>query len=346
MDDRERRVRQGAGALAEVLARQVSLGRTRWTEHEVKTTLARLDELESALTVGETPRHTHVSPDALQGVANPTEVIKHDDARSNVVVSAESAAAQNPERVRPVDAPATSGARPVMPRAEESAPARDTAAVTPDVVPWAAPVPALSQPSRPDIAELARIVPGEGALVKVSDILGDCQRCGLCRTRKNIVFGAGDAKARLMFIGEGPGADEDMQGIPFVGKSGQLLTKMIGAMGLSREQVYIANVVKCRPPDNREPAPDEVAACLPFLEAQIRLVQPEVIVTLGRTALQGLTGKRGGLMSTRGQWLKYGQIDVMPTFHPSYLLREESAKAAAWADLQLVMKRLGLQRPR
>jgi len=346
MDDRERLVRQGAGALAEVLARQVSLGRTRWTDRQVQATLSRLNELESVLVAGVPAGRVSAGHNASQGVASPVESLRHDDERMNVVSGSASPRVQGAERAGPAEAHEKNESRPVLPRSDESAAVRDTPPLAPDAVPWAVPVPAVLQQSNPDIAALASIGSGEGALAQVSDILGDCQRCGLCRTRKNIVFGAGNARSRLLFIGEGPGADEDTQGIPFVGKPGQLLTKMIGAMGLSREQVYIANVVMCRPPDNREPAPEEVAACLPFLEAQIRLVQPEVIVTLGRTALQVLTGKRGGLMSTRGQWLKYNQIDVMPTFHPSYLLREESAKAAAWADLQLVMKRLDLQRPR
>jgi uracil-DNA glycosylase len=346
MDDRDRLVRQCAGALAEVLARQVSLGRARWTDRDVQATLARIDELEAILAGKKPSRGADAPEHAAQGVASSSKDVRHNDERMYVGASPGAAAVQETGELRRATDAGSGESGPIVQRPEKPGVVRDAAPPTLDAVPWAAPVSSLLQETNPDVAALARISPGDGALAQVAEILGDCQRCGLCRSRKNIVFGVGNPTPRLMFIGEGPGADEDTQGIPFVGKAGQLLTKMIGAMGLTRDDVYIANVVKCRPPDNREPAPDEVAACLPFLQAQVRVAQPEVIVTLGRTALQGLTGKRGGIMSLRGNWLKYNEMDVMPTFHPSYLLREESAKAAAWADLQLVMKRLGLQRPR
>lgn len=175
--------------------------------------------------------------------------------------------------------------------------------------------------------------------------LGDCQRCALGRTRTHIVFGVGSAKARLMFVGEAPGFHEDKQGEPFVGKAGELLDKMIGAMTLSRDEVYIANVLKCRPPENRDPAPDEVAKCSPFLERQIATIQPEVIVALGKFAANLLSGHQGSLNGVRGKWQSYKGIPLMPTFHPAYLLRNPADKAAAWADLKLVMQRLDLEIP-
>ena len=178
------------------------------------------------------------------------------------------------------------------------------------------------------------------ALQNVRDDLGDCQRCKLCHTRTNIVFGAGDAQARLVFVGEGPGHDEDMSGEPFVGRAGMLLTKMIEAMGLTREQVYICNVVKCRPPENRNPEPDEIAACRPFLTAQLAAIKPLVIVGLGRFACQTLLGGDAQLSKIRGSWQKYQGIDFMPTYHPAYLLRNPPAKKDVWADLQAVMARL------
>ncbi len=173
--------------------------------------------------------------------------------------------------------------------------------------------------------------------------LGECTRCGLCAGRNKIVFGAGDPTARLLFIGEGPGADEDRQGEPFVGRAGQLLDRIIAAMGLSRAEVYIANIVKCRPPGNRAPLPDEVGACLPFLERQIEIIQPEVIVTLGRSALQSLRGESvPSITRARGQWFRYGSIPAIATFHPAYLLRSPEAKRPVWEDMQEVMAHLGL----
>lgn len=167
--------------------------------------------------------------------------------------------------------------------------------------------------------------------------LGDCKRCGLCQDRRNIVFGAGAANARLMFVGEGPGSDEDMQGLPFVGAAGQLLTKIIAAMQLTREDVYICNVVKCRPPGNRNPAEAEIRACLPFLERQIAAVKPLFIVGLGSVAVQSLLNTTKGISKIRGQWTTYQGIKFMPTFHPSYLLRSPEKKREVWQDMQQVM---------
>ena len=187
--------------------------------------------------------------------------------------------------------------------------------------------------------------PGQ-ALDAIRAWIGDCRRCRLCEKRTHIVFGVGDPKARVMFIGEGPGADEDAQGEPFVGRAGKLLTDIITkGMGLSRSQVYIANVVKCRPPGNRDPEPDEVQACLPFLEAQIDAIRPEVIVGLGRVAIQALLKALVQITKFRGTWTDYRGSAMMPTYHPSYLLRNPSAKGQVWKDIQEVMARLGLSAP-
>jgi DNA polymerase len=169
-----------------------------------------------------------------------------------------------------------------------------------------------------------------------------CRGCRLCETRQNVVFEDGSRQAELLFFGEGPGADEDAQGIPFVGRAGELLTKMIRAMQFSREEVYICNTVKCRPPGNRNPEPDETEACRAFAERQIELVRPKVIVILGAVPLRFLFPQiYGGIRSLRGKWLEYKGIRVMPTYHPAYLLRTPSAKADAWKDLQQVMAVFG-----
>jgi len=173
--------------------------------------------------------------------------------------------------------------------------------------------------------------------------LGDCQRCKLCSGRNTIVFGSGNPRAELVFVGEGPGEDEDRQGVPFVGKAGQLLTKMIEAMKFTRDDVYICNVVKCRPPNNRNPEPDEIEACEPFLKAQLASLQPKVIVALGKFAAQTLLRDTTAITRLRGQWREYQGIALMPTFHPAYLLRQPDEKRVAWMDLQEVMKRFGKQ---
>jgi uracil-DNA glycosylase family 4 len=173
-------------------------------------------------------------------------------------------------------------------------------------------------------------------LVAVRDEIGDCRRCGLCSGRNNIVFGVGNPAAHLVFVGEAPGADEDMRGEPFVGKAGQLLTKMIEAMGYRREDVYICNVIKCRPPGNRNPEPAEVAACEPFLKAQLAAIRPRMIVTLGKFAAQCLLRDSTPITRMRGQLRSYEGIPLMPTFHPAFLLRDPSQKKLAWKDLQSV----------
>jgi uracil-DNA glycosylase family 4 len=174
--------------------------------------------------------------------------------------------------------------------------------------------------------------------------LGDCQRCKLAGHRTNIVFGVGDPHAEIAFVGEGPGRDEDLQAEPFVGRAGKLLTEIITkGMHLRREDVYIANVVKCRPPGNRNPEPDEVASCESFLRRQIELIQPKVLVALGTFAAQALLRTRTPITRLRGQWQDYHGIRVMPTFHPAYLLRNPQEKKRVWEDIKAVMRELGLR---
>lgn len=177
--------------------------------------------------------------------------------------------------------------------------------------------------------------------------MGDCRLCRLCEGRQRIVFGEGNPSARVLFVGEGPGADEDSSGRPFVGRAGRLLTDIIEkGMQLSRGEVYIANVVKCRPPANRDPEPDEIAQCLPYLQSQIAAVQPDVLVVLGKSAARGLLGHEGPMSRIRGQWQSYSlgerTIPVMPTWHPSYLLRTPEAKRETWQDIKQVLAKLGL----
>jgi uracil-DNA glycosylase family 4 len=169
-----------------------------------------------------------------------------------------------------------------------------------------------------------------------------CTRCRLARTRTQVVFGTGNPEADLIFVGEAPGHDEDLKGEPFVGRAGQLLTDIIKAMRMTRDDVYIANVIKCRPPANRNPEPDELEACRPYIRKQLEFLKPRVIVTLGRFALQSLTGKGYAISSIRGQWLESDGIKVMPTYHPAYLLRTPSAKKEVWADMKKVMAELGI----
>ncbi|MDZ8118284.1 uracil-DNA glycosylase [Pontiella agarivorans] len=183
-------------------------------------------------------------------------------------------------------------------------------------------------------------------LEAISDHISACTNCTLCETRNATVPGEGRGDSPdIMFIGEGPGAEEDAQGRPFVGKAGQLLEKMIEAMGYTREQVFIGNVVKCRPPKNRKPLPEEMEMCLPYLRRQIKLIQPKVIVGLGGTAMEGLLGRPVGITRIRGVWHEYAGIRLMPTFHPSYLLRDPSKKKDAWADLKLVLAALSKEPP-
>ena len=182
-------------------------------------------------------------------------------------------------------------------------------------------------------------------LDEVRSVLGECTRCPLSETRRTIVFGEGNPDARLMFVGEGPGGEEDRQGRPFVGAAGRLLTKIIEAMGFSRQDVYIANIIKCRPPQNRNPRPGEIETCYPFLQQQIEAIAPEVICALVKFAAQTLLGTETPISRLRGRFHDYRGIPVMPTFHPAFLLRNADRKRDTWNDIQQIMARLGLERP-
>lgn len=174
-------------------------------------------------------------------------------------------------------------------------------------------------------------------LKELRSLIGDCQRCKLSKERTNIVFGTGDPESRLVFVGEGPGYDEDQQGEPFVGKAGQLLTKIIQAMNLAREKVYICNIIKCRPPGNRNPAPDEIKACFPFLEGQLDAIRPDFICALGTFAAQTLLDTVEPISRLRGRFFDLRGIKVMPTYHPAYLLRNPEKKRDVWEDMKKIM---------
>jgi len=201
---------------------------------------------------------------------------------------------------------------------------------------------AASSASEPTPMQLPPLAPADDTLFKILEDIGDCRRCRLHEGRNKIVFGVGNEQSPLVFVGEGPGADEDAQGIPFVGRAGQLLTQMIEGTAkkegipLLREQIYICNVVKCRPPENRTPEPDEMEICGQFLYRQLSTIHPKAIVALGGTAARALTGHKEGVTKMRGKWFKWRDIPVMVTYHPSYLLRpyNQNAKREAWEDLK------------
>ncbi|MFA7159355.1 MAG: uracil-DNA glycosylase [Kiritimatiellia bacterium] len=205
--------------------------------------------------------------------------------------------------------------------------------------------------SAPSASEAARAEEGSpGAQTALDSIAGEIAKCAGCKlhaTRNRTVPGQGNMHPELLFIGEGPGEDEDRQGLAFVGRAGQLLTRLIVRMGFTRDEVFIANIVKCRPPGNRKPLPEEVAACLPFLERQIELLKPAVIVLLGASAFEALftPGPGKTISKVRGKWIEYRGVPAMPTFHPSYLLRNQSAMWDVWSDMQLVLERLGRTAP-
>jgi uracil-DNA glycosylase family 4 len=213
--------------------------------------------------------------------------------------------------------------------------------------PFAAPVSpkmiaSLPVVAGPSLFEAVDKIVGD-SLLKTREDLGECTRCKLHRTRHKIVFGDGNPKAELVFVGEGPGADEDAQGLPFVGRAGKLLTQMIEAMGLQRKDVYICNVVKCRPPENRQPEEEEVSTCSPFLFRQIDVIAPKVIVCLGAVAAKALLKTNRGISQFRGEWLEFRGRKLLATYHPAYLLRNPPAKSEVWKDLQKVMTVLGLE---
>ena len=188
--------------------------------------------------------------------------------------------------------------------------------------------------------------PGFETLQQLRDNIGDCRRCELSQGRSHIVFGVGNPDADLVFVGEAPGRDEDIKGEPFVGKAGQLLTRIISAMGLTRDDVYICNVIKCRPPDNRDPLLAEIEMCEPFLKEQLRIIKPRAICALGSFASQTLLKSEMKISRLRGQFHDYYGIPLMPTYHPSYLLRNENAKRDVWEDIKMVMELLDLTFPR
>ena len=224
--------------------------------------------------------------------------------------------------------------RPPAPPASRPAPA-DSATPPP---PTPAKAPAARAPAKHPKG-------GKDTLASIAAEIAACQLCALAPTRKNVVPGQGALKPDVMFIGEGPGADEDEQGLAFVGRAGQLLTKMINAMGYSREQVFIGNIVKCRPPGNRVPTPEEMEGCIPYLKRQIAVIQPKLIVCLGATAARGLVNETMPIGKARGSWREFEGIPVMLTFHPAYLLRDPRQKAPCWADLKAVLARLGKTPP-
>ncbi len=196
------------------------------------------------------------------------------------------------------------------------------------------------QPAKPPPSERELLLSGTLTLEEIRGILGECTRCKLHPHRTQIVFGVGNPKAELVFVGEAPGAEEDAQGEPFVGRAGQLLTRMIEAIGLKRDEVYICNVIKCRPPNNRTPEPDEIASCESFLTAQLKAIKPKFICTLGGIAVQTLLKTKAPLSKLRGRFHDYQGIPLLVTYHPAYLLRNPSEKRAAWQDLQLLQKEL------
>jgi len=237
--------------------------------------------------------------------------------------------------------------------AVEAARAKQAAALCATPRSAALPTPTAQPPRAPDA--VLPIVPSlfdatpriEGdSLARIREDIGDCKRCRLCEARNKIVFGDGSPSAQLVFVGEGPGHDEDVQGLPFVGRAGKLLTQMIEAMGLRREDVYICNIVKCRPPGNRQPERDEVATCSPFLDRQLAVIRPKAIVCLGNVAAQTLLGTNKSISQFRGQWFDFRGTKLLATYHPAFLLRTPSAKSEVWTDLKKVMAELGLKPPK
>ena len=206
----------------------------------------------------------------------------------------------------------------------------------------APPVSVLPVLNAPSLFEAIDRVEGD-TLERIREDLGECTRCRLHKQRNKIVFGQGNPRAELVFVGEGPGHDEDVQGLAFVGRAGKLLTQMIEAMGLLREDVYICNVVKCRPPENRKPEDDEVATCSPYLYRQLDVIKPKAIVCLGGTAAQALLKTKDSISRFRGEWFDYRNTKLLVTYHPAYLLRNPNAKGDVWKDLQKVMAHLGLK---
>jgi uracil-DNA glycosylase family 4 len=241
------------------------------------------------------------------------------------------------------EAAATPGRAPAAPMNVASSSASQKSPGTSAMkLPAAAPASTILPVAAPSLFEAIERIAGD-TLPRIREDIGDCTRCKLHKGRTKIVFGTGNPNADLMFVGEGPGRDEDLSGEPFVGRAGKLLTDMIKAMGLQREDVYIANVVKCRPPENRLPEKDEITTCSPFLMRQIDAIKPKVICTLGSCSAQTLLQTAQGISKLRGEWFDFRGAKLMPTYHPAYLLRNPAAKPEVWKDLQKVMAVLGLQ---
>ena len=264
--------------------------------------------------------------------------------RASAELRAEREAAAPAEPAPRAEAPASA------PRRREAGSLPSPSAAVAERPPPAEPTRRVAEPapapaSGPSAGQAASAVPDEQRAKRLELLateVSGCTRCPLHEARTQTVFSRGTSSSGLCFIGEGPGADEDAQGYPFVGKAGQLLDRMIAAMGFERDEVYVCNIVKCRPPENRKPTPEEMAACMPYLEKQLELVEPSVIVAMGATAVQGLLGTTGGITRMRGKWRLYkGRIAVMPTFHPAYLLRTPRAKRDVWEDLQAVLRQMG-----
>jgi len=257
------------------------------------------------------------------------------DRRANVVFQQEQPAQSTESAIRSTQIPHE---EPTLPRILRKPDLQKLAASLPSKI-ASLPLPAAPAPSLFDAANRV----ADDTLLRIRGDLGECTRCKLHKHRHTIVFGDGNPKADLVFVGEGPGADEDAQGLPFVGRAGKLLTQMIEAMGLQRKDVYICNVVKCRPPENRTPEEDEVSTCSPYLQRQLDVISPKVIVCLGAVAAKTLLKTNRGISQFRGQWLDYRTSKLMATYHPAYLLRNPNAKGEVWKDLQKVMAELGLE---
>lgn len=222
----------------------------------------------------------------------------------------------------------------------------DPVEISPDLVKELGKPPAAGQSGKHSADGRKKLPVRNSKLIDpITTEINSCRKCSLCGTRINTVPGQGSLSPDIMFIGEAPGADEDQQGKAFVGRAGQLLTKMIQAMGYTREEVFIGNILKCRPPDNRKPTPEEIETCLPYLKRQIAVLKPKVIVALGSTAVQGLLNISIGITKFRGTWSTFENIQLMPTYHPAYLLRNPPAKKEVWEDLQAVLAHLGRTPP-
>ena len=255
--------------------------------------------------------------------------IQSSDGGESLSVSAAGASTESTQPSPPANQLYLSTALPAAAPTREAAPRKSAAEPA---------VPVFSAPPAPRAGTLFDSVAPRETLEQVREDLGDCRRCKLSKGRKTIVFGSGNPKAELLFVGEGPGADEDEQGLPFVGRAGQLLTQMIEkGLKIPRPDVYICNIIKCRPPENRKPEKDEVAACRQFVERQIDAVRPRVIVVLGATAVETLLGKNQSMGSLRGKWHEFHGIPLMVTYHPAFLLRDPNRKPEAWADLKRVL---------